>query len=379
MQLLSFRFNTGNQSFTRPNVVMKRITGLDQSVDELRNSLFRDDVTMQALLRVNGETVRNLSGEIIFWPGDNSFPRSIPSQSSSWIRHGLPQRGIHHVEYNVKIYHKPYDKNGSPIWIEPQLTPVEYLRQADRVYFDLRYLYYRAYGAINQEGHYSDAELPPICITKQSGSLAIQINLRDFGLPYDRWVTLGATPLSDSIVEWSLDELPNECVNAGGVNVLIYRVSGRLRATLRIVPAETNPLCGRSFNVILTPIDGDDGNQINAVLYALCWHNNSAKVNVEVRQIDYFSRSGSPDATLPDNPHLLYAFHDAEDIEFMLYGDANRDGRVDDSDLLAVLFQFGERGERDGDVNGDGQVDDRDLLTVLFQFGREYGECCQIC
>lgn len=51
-------------------------------------------------------------------------------------------------------------------------------------------------------------------------------------------------------------------------------------------------------------------------------------------------------------------------------GDANRDGRVNDSDLLIVLLQFGEIGfGLQGDVNSDGRVDDRDLLLVLLNFG----------
>ena len=51
-------------------------------------------------------------------------------------------------------------------------------------------------------------------------------------------------------------------------------------------------------------------------------------------------------------------------------GDANRDGRVDDADLLIVLFQFGQSGfGLQGDVNNDGTVDDADLLIVLFNFG----------
>jgi uncharacterized membrane protein len=51
-------------------------------------------------------------------------------------------------------------------------------------------------------------------------------------------------------------------------------------------------------------------------------------------------------------------------------GDVNCDGCVDDADLLAVLFAFGQNGS--GlleDVNSDGVVDDADLLQVLFNFG----------
>jgi len=51
-------------------------------------------------------------------------------------------------------------------------------------------------------------------------------------------------------------------------------------------------------------------------------------------------------------------------------GDVNGDGCVDDSDLLAVLFAFGDTGSNlPEDLNGDGTVDDADLLEVLFNFG----------
>lgn len=50
--------------------------------------------------------------------------------------------------------------------------------------------------------------------------------------------------------------------------------------------------------------------------------------------------------------------------------DVNLDGVVDDADLLAVLFAFGNAAPNaDVDVNLDGIVDDADLLTVLFAFG----------
>lgn len=52
-------------------------------------------------------------------------------------------------------------------------------------------------------------------------------------------------------------------------------------------------------------------------------------------------------------------------------GDVNLDGCVDDSDLLGVLFRFGESGvSLAPDLNGDGIVEDGDLLTVLFSFGQ---------
>jgi hypothetical protein len=50
--------------------------------------------------------------------------------------------------------------------------------------------------------------------------------------------------------------------------------------------------------------------------------------------------------------------------------DINRDGCVDDADLLAVLFAFGQTGSNLAeDINCDEVVDDADLLSVLFAFG----------
>jgi hypothetical protein len=51
-------------------------------------------------------------------------------------------------------------------------------------------------------------------------------------------------------------------------------------------------------------------------------------------------------------------------------GDVDGDGRVDDTDLLLVLFAFGQSGQNLlEDLDGDGIVDDADLLLVLFNFG----------
>jgi hypothetical protein len=45
-------------------------------------------------------------------------------------------------------------------------------------------------------------------------------------------------------------------------------------------------------------------------------------------------------------------------------------GCIDDADLLAILFAFGNTGQfLPEDVTCDGVVDDADLLQVLFNFG----------
>ena len=57
------------------------------------------------------------------------------------------------------------------------------------------------------------------------------------------------------------------------------------------------------------------------------------------------------------------------DTGFPRRGDVDRNGCVDDADLLQVLFAFGGRGYRNEDLNWDGIIDDADLLEVLFNFG----------
>lgn len=53
----------------------------------------------------------------------------------------------------------------------------------------------------------------------------------------------------------------------------------------------------------------------------------------------------------------------------LILGDVNGDDCIDDADLLAILFAFGQTGDRPEDLNQDGVVDDADLLLVLFNFG----------
>ncbi len=66
------------------------------------------------------------------------------------------------------------------------------------------------------------------------------------------------------------------------------------------------------------------------------------------------------------------SFGDVVTVKYRLAqtGDVDGNGCVDDADLLAVLFTFGQSGSSmPEDVNGDGVVDDADLLMVLFNFG----------
>ena len=76
----------------------------------------------------------------------------------------------------------------------------------------------------------------------------------------------------------------------------------------------------------------------------------------------YIVGSGYNAATNRDEAFLL-------DTGFPRRGDVDRNGCVDDADLLQVLFAFGERGYRNEDLNWDGTIDDADLLQVLSHFG----------
>ena len=81
-------------------------------------------------------------------------------------------------------------------------------------------------------------------------------------------------------------------------------------------------------------------------------------------------------AISPDGRYIVGWGYNAErweafllDTGFPRRGDVDRNGCVDDADLLAVLFAFGGQGYRNEDLNWDGTIDDADLLQVLFNFG----------
>ena len=81
-------------------------------------------------------------------------------------------------------------------------------------------------------------------------------------------------------------------------------------------------------------------------------------------------------AISPDGRYIVGWGYNAErweafllDTGFPRRGDVDRNGCVDDADLLQVLFAFGGRGYRNEDLNWDGAIDDADLLEVLFNFG----------
>lgn len=77
--------------------------------------------------------------------------------------------------------------------------------------------------------------------------------------------------------------------------------------------------------------------------------------------------TGNPQhAGLPFTEGSYVAIHQ---IGCVPTGDVDRNGVVEDADLLTVLFSFGNAGGSLADLNVDGTVDDSDLLVVLLHFG----------
>ena len=90
------------------------------------------------------------------------------------------------------------------------------------------------------------------------------------------------------------------------------------------------------------------------------------------------SRLNVANAASPDGRYIVgegYNYATGRNEAFLLdtsfppHGDVDRNGCVDDADLLRVLFEFGAQGYRNEDLNWDGTIDDADLLIVLFNFG----------
>ena len=368
----------GSYQVRRPWVQgLKRVIALDQYATEDRPSPFRDQVRLDAAftVRINGEPTdygTSATHTLDWTPLDGTVDRSIPTYSGSATIPlvGLPRGSIVSFDLNATVRHLPFDQNGQPMPPAPP-RPVDDLRAADRIYFDLRGLTYSYSGAISGSGSVSDEQAPPTCIPKQPGTLDIALNLRDFGLPYDITVVLAGRALSDDVVEWSADVRPDLCITVEGISVKIKRIWGKLTARLTRQPFFVEPLCNRTFSLTAVPYGGDSGNWLNGEFYALCQEFDFTRVNAQVRSINYDATSGINYE--PPDPRLLYQFTRSQWVELILQGDVNDDGCADDTDLLRVLFAFGESGANlPEDLNGDGVVDDADLLIVLLNFGRCY-------
>jgi hypothetical protein len=153
-----------------------------------------------------------------------------------------------------------------------------------------------------------------------------------------------------------------------------------------------SPLCLRSIGGIPTPAtpsdDGNPGTELLGgwmVIYAQAFDLNTGAITLASGAqplLGYIQGIGSSTPTQWDGDACnQYPADDSGVLGGALRfwvesgcqpsgGDVDGDGCVDDADLLAVLFAFGNSGSGlDEDVNCDGTVDDADLLEVLFNFG----------
>ena len=115
----------------------------------------------------------------------------------------------------------------------------------------------------------------------------------------------------------------------------------------------------------------------------ICRPNSFFEVAFYDTDIAFFSASGTASVriyqTQPDaNPYLVYGCGHVLSAAILdnlptpsCAADVNGNRRVDDADLLEVLYNFGSVGFIPPDVNCDGIVDDADLLIVLFNFGNQ--------
>lgn len=126
---------------------------------------------------------------------------------------------------------------------------------------------------------------------------------------------------------------------------------------------------------------GYTGDRWNGNSRAFIWTESGGMQDLSNRYATLLSEGshlGVATAISPDGRYIVgYGFNaDNQRFEAFLLdtgcpirGDVDRNGVVDDADLLMLLFDFGEDGYRNADINWDGVIDDADLLELLLNFG----------
>jgi hypothetical protein len=184
------------------------------------------------------------------------------------------------------------------------------------------------------------------------------------------------------------DDYENDEVCGGVYGGQGYPFQGEFGLGVRFALSSLNPINGyvaakRDFRDLSWPPDcptmgyGTDIQEWNAYGIPACWVNyvayygsgpgcsglNFGDAHIGVEVPVSLAAGGSATVT------FIHTYGSGQPATCNL-ADVNLDGTVDDADLLAVLFAFGNSAPNaDVDVNFDGVVDDADLLEVLFNFG----------
>lgn len=123
---------------------------------------------------------------------------------------------------------------------------------------------------------------------------------------------------------------------------------------------------GRTVEVVLRPQGG--GNALRTESGTL---NSAGDFSVSFfNYLGYYDLAIRAQGTLLKRvPNARMRYPGVSNLNLTLIpGDINGDNRIEDADLLQVLFNFGANNPS-VDLTGDGRVDDADLLIVLFNFG----------
>lgn len=156
-------------------------------------------------------------------------------------------------------------------------------------------------------------------------------------------------------------------IDVGGSILKALTVPVRGRIT---VAGYVGSYAGKSVEVFVRPLNSST-TLASATGNADSAGNFDIGVFLEPNQLGYRDLAIRAQGTLTKRvPNMRMRYPGVSNLNLTLTpGDINGDNVIDDADLLAVLFAFGQTNDP-ADVNGDHVVDDADLLTVLFNFGQ---------
>lgn len=173
-------------------------------------------------------------------------------------------------------------------------------------------------------------------------------------------------------IESTAVAVPGNYVANGRINLeasVLKALTVPVRGQIAIT-GHTSNYAGKTVEVFVrplgggTPIASETGSANSAGQFDI-------GVFLNANQLGYYDLAIRASGTLLKRvPNARMRYPGVSGLNLTLIpGDINGDNLIDDADLLAVLFDFGQ-GSSPADVNGDGIVDDADLLIVLFNFGQ---------